>query len=292
MSASVFEKESIVAEVAVDRAARRLADGQQAAHLAARVPAAGRRAGPGRGLVGDDRVRRAVRARRRRRRSASRRRAARRRSGRSRRAGRAARRGGPSGRSASRRCAGSDEIVLFRPASSEAIFSTSPPGPAIASYWPWAVSCAATICERTEWIESVSAPAFCTSACLAAALSGDFERSDHAFQNFDELGVDAVVAGLGERQLGGVERLGLGLPVVQARVLAAELEVQELVADAAEALDVDAGAEVGAGRRCRAGDLQLQRLRGRRAWPPGASSRRSRRWRCCGRSCRSSAAGP
>ena len=32
------------------------------------------------------------------------------------------------------------------------------------------------------WIASVSAPAFCTSACLAARLSGDFERSDQAFQ--------------------------------------------------------------------------------------------------------------
>ena len=55
----------------------------------------------------------------------------------------------------------------------------------MASYWPWAVSCAATICERTEWIVSVSAPAFCTSACLADSLLGDFSRSDHALQNFE-----------------------------------------------------------------------------------------------------------
>ena len=43
-------------QVAVDHAARAAADLEQAAHLAARRPAAGRRAGPGRGLVGDDRV--------------------------------------------------------------------------------------------------------------------------------------------------------------------------------------------------------------------------------------------
>src|SRR4051794_16390388 len=78
-----------------------------------------------------------------------------------------------------------DLIDVFRPASSAAIFETSPPTPAIWLYWPVAASCAATICERTEWIESVSAPACWTSACLAAWSSGDFARSDQDCQNFD-----------------------------------------------------------------------------------------------------------
>ena len=94
-----------------------------------------------------------------------------------------------------------------------------------------------------------SAPAFWTSACLAARLSGDFERSDQAFQNFASWALMPLSPGSASDSSARVERLGLGLPVVQARVLAAELQVQELVADAAEALDVDAGAEVGAGRR-------------------------------------------
>ena len=61
--------------------------------------------------------------------------------------------------------------------------SISPPSPTIASYWPLAMSCAATIWERTEWIESVRPFAVCTSACLADALVGFLERSDHAFQS-------------------------------------------------------------------------------------------------------------
>jgi len=59
-----------------------------------------------------------------------------------------------------------------------------------------------------------------------------------------ELRVDAVLARLGERELGAVERGGLGIPLVDVGVLRAELRVKELVADAAEALDVDAGAEL------------------------------------------------
>ena len=85
-------------------------------------------------------------------------------------------------------------IVLFRPASSVAILATSPPGPAIRLYWPIALSCAATICERTEWIESVSAPACWTSACLAAWSSGAFERSDQDCQNFDSWALMPVSA--------------------------------------------------------------------------------------------------
>src|SRR3954454_998965 len=76
------------------------------------------------------------------------------------------------------------EIVLLRLASSCAILDTSPPGPAIAVYWSLAPCWAATICDRTDWIESTRPLAFCTSACLAAVPSGDLERSDHAFQNF------------------------------------------------------------------------------------------------------------
>src|SRR5690349_21039022 len=72
-----------------------------------------------------------------------------------------------------------DLIDVFRPASSEAILEIWPPLPAMSLYWPIAASWAATICERTEWIESVSAPACWTSACLAAWSSGDFARSDH-----------------------------------------------------------------------------------------------------------------
>ncbi len=75
-------------------------------------------------------------------------------------------------------------MVLFRPASSDAIWSTSPSGPVMAAYWPIAVSLAITICARTDWIESVRAPACWTSACLAARSSGALERSDHDFQNF------------------------------------------------------------------------------------------------------------
>ena len=47
-------------------------------------------------------------------------------------------------------------------------------------------------------------------------------------------------------ELGLVERAGAGRPLAEVRVLGAVLEVDELVADAAEGLDVDARAEVGA----------------------------------------------
>ena len=74
-----------------------------------------------------------------------------------------------------------------------------------------------------------------------------------------QLGLDAGVGGLVERELGGVEAFGPRLPVAQVRVLGAVLRVQELVADAAEALDVDAGAEVRADGGRRAGDRDLLR---------------------------------
>src|SRR3954469_5453160 len=75
------------------------------------------------------------------------------------------------------------EIVLLRPASSVAILATSPSGPAIDAYLACAVCCAATIWERTAWIESVRLCDCCTSACLADRSDGDFETSDHEFQN-------------------------------------------------------------------------------------------------------------
>ena len=73
-----------------------------------------------------------------------------------------------------------------------------------------------------------------------------------------ELLVDAVLARLGEPELGAIEGTGARGPLAEVRVLRAVLEVDELVADAAEALDVDAGAEVGAGAAGDAarGDLQ------------------------------------
>src|SRR3954471_3265758 len=75
------------------------------------------------------------------------------------------------------------EIVLLRPASSVAILTTSPPGPEIAVYLSCAVCCAATIWERTAWIESVRLCDCWTSACLADRSDGGFETSDQAFQN-------------------------------------------------------------------------------------------------------------
>ena len=47
-----------------------------------------------------------------------------------------------------------------------------------------ALSFAATICERTACMESTTASACCTTACLAASASGFFCRSDHDCQNF------------------------------------------------------------------------------------------------------------
>src|SRR3954471_4277620 len=77
------------------------------------------------------------------------------------------------------------EIVLLRSASSAATLAISPPGPARLSYCSLAPCWEATICERTEWIESVRPLAAWTIACLAAVPSGALERSDQAFQNFE-----------------------------------------------------------------------------------------------------------
>ena len=88
-----------------------------------------------------------------------------------------------------------------------------------------------------------------------------------------ELGVDAVVAGLGERVLGPLQRVGAAAPLAQVRRLAAVLEVEELVADAAVARDVDARAEArGAVQRAAGGTGTAPAWR--RAPPPGASSPR------------------
>ena len=106
-----------------------------------------------------------------------------------------------------------------------------------------------------------------------------------------ELLVEAVLAGLVERQLGAVERLGARRPLLQVGVLGAVLEVDELVADAAVGLDVDARAEVRAGAADDAAGRDLRARRRRRARPPGASSPWSTRWRCCGRRCPAGAAG-
>ena len=154
-------------------------------------------------------------------------------------------------------------IVLLSPASSVAILETSPSGPVIASYCPIAPSCAETICARTEWIESVSALACWTTACLAAWSSGFLERSDQDCQNFVSWALMPVSPGSASGELGGVQRLGARGPVGEVRVLAAVLRVQELVAHATEAFDIDAGAQVGTGRGRGARDLDLQRLRGR-----------------------------
>ena len=60
-------------------------------------------------------------------------------------------------------------------------------------------------------------------------------------------------------ELGTVEGAGAGGPLAQVRVLRAVLKVDELVADAAEALHVDAGAQVGAGAAGDAAGGDLQR---------------------------------
>ena len=125
--------------------------------------------------------------------------------------------------------------------------------PAIASYWPMRRVLRGDHLRADASGSSRSArrPA-ATSACLAAWSSGDLERSDQACQNFGELGVDAGVARLGERELGGVQTpRRAACQSLRFVFWRAVLRVQELVADAAEALDVDARAEVGAGRRCR-----------------------------------------
>jgi hypothetical protein len=77
-----------------------------------------------------------------------------------------------------------------------------------------------------------------------------------------ELLVEAVLAGLVERQLGPVERLGACRPLLQVGVLGAVLEVDELVADAAVGLDVDARADVRAGAADDAAGRDLQRVGG------------------------------
>ncbi len=184
------------------------------------------------------------------------------------------------------------EIILFRPASSEAILSISPPSPVIASYWPWAISWAATICERTDWIESARPLEVCTSACLAEELVAAPERSDHAFQNLASCALMPFVARFGERELGAVERLGLRGPLAHVRVLRAVLRVQELVANAAEAGDVDAGAELRADRVAVVRERELHARATPAASPPGASSPGWRRSRCCGRWCRACAGEP
>src|ERR1700742_1554015 len=71
----------------------------------------------------------------------------------------------------------------------------SPCGPVSESYWLCASVCAATICERTDWIESVSASPEETSACLADASSGDLERSLQALQNLSSAALTPLSPG-------------------------------------------------------------------------------------------------
>ena len=223
---------------------------EQAAHLAARVPVAGRRAGPGGGPVGHDRVGGAGRRGRRRRRWSSRRRGARPRPGRSReswsisRSRRSIRSFGLSPRV--KNC----EIVLFRSASSVAILAISPPGPAIAVVLALrAASWAATICERTEWIESVR-----PLALLDERLLGGLRRPapwrgpTRSSRTSASCALMPFSPGSASESSALSSASACARPLVDVRVLGAVLRVQELVADAAEALDVDAGAELRAGR--------------------------------------------
>ena len=284
MSASVFENESIVAEVAVDRAARRLADGQQAAHLAARVPVAGRRAGPGRGLVGDDRVRRAVRAVD------------------ERDVQRAAvelldRDLAVAGELVEQQVAAVHQVVRRVAVAQEARDRLVQAGELGGDLVDLAAGAGDRVVLalgrllrgdhlRAHGVDRVGERAgLLHERLLGGRAVGRLGEVRPGVPELGELGVDAVVAGLGERQLGGVERLGLGLPVVQARVLrrgtARSRNWSRMRRKPWTSTPEPRWAPVDV---VRAGDLQLQRLRGRPAWPPGASSRRSRRWRCCGRS--------
>ena len=132
--------------------------------------------------------------------------------------------------------------------------------------------------------EVASVCAVVTSAARAPAFSGAFATSLQAFQNLDELRREAVVGRLGERQLDLVERVRARGRVAEVHLLRAVLEVEELVADAADRGDVDAGAELRAGAgvdavapASRSGCVGVEhRLLARVA---GACSRS----RCCGR---------
>ena len=267
-----------------------LADLEQAAHLAARRPATGRRAGPVRGLVGHDRVLGAGRAVDERDVRSSRRRAARRRPGRTARADRSAGRGGPSGRSgvavdderADRRVqAGELGRDLLDLAAGDRRSGRTGRSPRLLRGDHLRAHGVDRVGQRAGLLDE---------RLLGGLVVRGLREVRPRLPELRQLGVDAGVGRLVERELGGVEALGAGLPVAEVRVLRAVLRVEERVADAAEALDVDAGPEVGAGLVGGAGRPGSAARARPTAWLPGASSRPSTRSRCCGRWCRASVA--
>ena len=125
------------------------------------------------------------------------------------------------------------EIDLFSPASSLATCEMSPPGCVMLSYCDCASVFAATICERIEEIASVSAPAFCTSDCLAAWLDGSVLTVDQAVKKSESFWLTPLSPGSESESSAVFERAGAGGLLLQARVLAAVLRVQEVVANPA-----------------------------------------------------------
>ena len=261
--ASALVNESIVRQVAVDHAARAAADLEQAAHLAARRPAAGRRAGPGRGLVGDDRV-------------------------------------GGAGRAVDerdvRRAAVEvldGDLAVLRELIEQQVAAVHQVVRVIAVDHELAdrrvqvgelrrdlVDLAAGDLGdlvvlphrallrrdhlRAHGVDRVGqALGLLHDGLLGGIVVGGVGEVRPRLPELRQLGVDAGVAGLGERELRVVEVLGARLPVGEVRVLRAVLRVDERVADAAEADDVHAVPEMGAGLVGGAGRLDLLRERGR-----------------------------
>ena len=275
-------------EVAVDRAAG-LADRQQAAHLAARRPASGRRAGPVRGLVGDDRVAGAA----------------------------GAVDEGDVGRAALELLDG--DLAVLRELIDQQVAAVHQVVRAVAVGDERADRLVQARELGRDLLDVAAGAGDRVVLAHGRVLRGDHLRADRVdrvrqragllderllgglivrrlrevrpgLPELRQLGVDAGVGRLVERELGGVQTLGAGLPVAEVRVLGAVLRIQELVADAAEALDVDAASRGGRRsccRRRRPGSAARARPTGAL---PDASSRPSTRSRCCGRWCRAFAA--
>ena len=164
-------------------------------------------------------------------------------------------------------------MVLFRPASSERdlldVAVRARDGGVLAHRGVLAV----TICARTDWIESVRRGPL-DERLLGGALSGALERSD---QDVPELRRAAALMpfspGSASDELGAVERLGRAGHSLRFVFWLRNCESRNWSRTRRKPCDVDAGAEVRAGRRRPSRRPAAASPARPRAWPPGASSR-------------------
>ena len=189
-------------------------------------------------------------------------------------------------------------IESLSSAISRAICAISPPGsPAPAGRARSAYSAAAWSRVSAIWScrvlnEPASELAVSATFCLSEGFLASPASCDHESQNRASCSLMPFSPGSLSASSARSSVLVRAAHSLQVGVLGAVLEVDELVADAAVGLDVDARAEVRAGAADDAAGRDLRARRRRRARPPGASSPWSTRWRCCGRRCPSGAAGP